>query len=318
MATDVALSRYVFDVRLAEYIGPGSREWSQVRSVLRASPLGLPSTTQVDANLQPANGGSTCRCTVSVRGAGHLPHEDVAARIRHALASVDVSTAPPPALRLTCRELMGDTLPGSTIRKAQYEHLHPPEVRKLIQGWFDRAWAMRGCSTSSSYEPFIFAWMAFNGWAACVTGEDQDREWRVRLMLDEGVNADFAAALEDAQSPLLTNTQEFRELWPVFKARELRHRQLRCRGNRCEVVDAYLRAGITDFEPGCWARHREAGEGVPLDWPHTLAALYSVRCNLFHGEKSADFEADTLMVFRAFRVLVHILEHLLGGEEEEE
>ena len=46
---------------------------------------------------------------------------------------------------------------------------------------------------------------------------------------------------------------------------------------------------------------------MPLDWPHTLEALYRVRCNLFHGEKGLDSEMDALIVSSAFRVLVHFL-----------
>jgi hypothetical protein len=45
----------------------------------------------------------------------------------------------------------------------------------------------------------------------------------------------------------------------------------------------------------------------PLDWPHTLAALYRIRCNLFHGEKAVNSEMDNLIVSIDFRVLLHFL-----------
>ena len=43
---------------------------------------------------------------------------------------------------------------------------------------------------------------------------------------------------------------------------------------------------------------------MPLDWPHTLAALYRVRCNLFHGEKGRHSEMDQRIVASGFRTLI--------------
>jgi hypothetical protein len=73
------------------------------------------------------------------------------------------------------------------------------------------------------------------------------------------------------------------------------------------MVQEYLAAGLGLYQPRCWKRHEEEGEPVPLDWPHTLEALYRVRCNLFHGEKGLDSEMDARVVSSAFRVLVHFL-----------
>jgi hypothetical protein len=47
---------------------------------------------------------------------------------------------------------------------------------------------------------------------------------------------------------------------------------------------------------------------VPLDWSHTLAALYRVRCNLFHGEKARGSENDRVVVARAHETLLAFLE----------
>jgi hypothetical protein len=78
-------------------------------------------------------------------------------------------------------------------------------------------------------------------------------------------------------------------------------------GDRPAVVRAYLDAGLRLYQPRCWKRHQDEGETLPLDWPHTLEALYRVRCNLFHGEKGLDSQMDALVVSSAFRVLVHFL-----------
>jgi hypothetical protein len=73
------------------------------------------------------------------------------------------------------------------------------------------------------------------------------------------------------------------------------------------VVKRYLDAGVTAYAPQCWKRHHDAKVPVPLDWPHTLAALYRVRCNLFHGEKAAHSEMDQRIVADALRTLVSFL-----------
>ncbi|MDO8691418.1 MAG: hypothetical protein Q7R39_15655, partial [Dehalococcoidia bacterium] len=56
--------------------------------------------------------------------------------------------------------------------------------------------------------------------------------------------------------------------------------------------------------PCCSKRHMDGNEAIPLDWPHTLAALYRVRCNLFHGEKALDSENDGQVVAAALRALL--------------
>jgi hypothetical protein len=109
-------------------------------------------------------------------------------------------------------------------------------------------------------------------------------------------------------------------LWPVFEVQRLRRQgvdlryedETLTREDRREVVGSYLshpNADALRFEPQCWRRHRDAGERAPLDWPHTLAALYRVRCNLFHGEKARHSEMDQRIVASGFRVLIQFLDN---------
>ena len=44
--------------------------------------------------------------------------------------------------------------------------------RRLIRGWFERAIEQRNCDAEESSEPFVFAFIALNGWASCVTTFD--------------------------------------------------------------------------------------------------------------------------------------------------
>ena len=44
--------------------------------------------------------------------------------------------------------------------------------RRLIRAWFERAIEQRNCDAEESSEPFVFAFIALNGWASCVTTFD--------------------------------------------------------------------------------------------------------------------------------------------------
>ncbi len=65
--------------------------------------------------------------------------------------------------------------------------------------------------------------------------------------------------------------------------------------SREEMAEAYFHAGAQKFEPRSYREH----DVVPIDWGHTLVALYRVRCNLFHGEKARSSENDQLVVEHA-------------------
>jgi hypothetical protein len=205
---------------------------------------------------------------------------------------------------MICSELINPQRSTGTADLRRYRRLHT-DGQQLIRGWFDRAWDMRDCKAEDSFEPFIFAWIALNGWAACITERDADREWRDALTSSQVVCDEFAQVVAEHGSGAAGHAREFHQFWPIFKAQEVRRARLSCKGNRQEVIAYYLNAGICKFEPQCWTRHHDAGEEIPLDWPHTLAALYRVRCNLFHGEKARHSEMDQDIVATALRTLVH-------------
>ena len=106
--------------------------------------------------------------------------------------------------------------------------------------------------------------------------------------------------------------EKFREFWPIL--RPLPISQIPPEGATREKL--VLRELDRRWEkprcrPDCAARHHENAEEIPGDWPHTLAAIYQVRCNLFHGSKSLQSDNDIQIIFCAFRVLAHIL-RILG------
>lgn len=191
----------------------------------------------------------------------------------------------------------------------RYRRLHP-QGQSLIRGWYDRGREQAVRSDSAVFEAFIFTWIALNGWAACVTGEDRDASWRDGVAFSRKLGALFLEMRDDAgfEGAL----ERFAGLWPLFDARDLRNRPGRASGHeREQLVRAYIREGATRFEPLCWVIHRQKGEACPLDLPHTMRALYRVRCNLFHGEKASHSEMDSEIVASALGVLQRVLARFL-------
>jgi hypothetical protein len=135
---------------------------------------------------------------------------------------------------------------------------------------------------------------------------DRDQDWRDALAACPEVIAGFQA-MTGADTDFQKALGEFRSMWPIFKAQQLRAGRISAIGyTRADIVRYYLSKGL-DIAPPCFEHHRRAGQEVPADWPHTLSALYPVRCNLFHGEKSPHSEMDAGIVYSALQVLVRVI-----------
>jgi hypothetical protein len=95
------------------------------------------------------------------------------------------------------------------------------EGRKLIQGWAERAAAQVDCAERDSFEPFIFGWIALNGWACCVTVEDRDSDYLDALLLDSDLDREFKELLA---TDLLAAASEFLNTWPIFSSKDTQSR----------------------------------------------------------------------------------------------
>ncbi|HNQ08830.1 MAG TPA: hypothetical protein PKM45_00255 [Giesbergeria sp.] len=190
----------------------------------------------------------------------------------------------------------------SSLDLQKHRSLHPDGLR-LMTTCFGRAWRARD-DREAAFESFVFAWIAVNAWAACVTGEDADREYMRRLSRDVGLRAAFDELLREDQE-FRREVESFFTLLPIFKAQRLRRAGVRVdeSASRRETVHRYFAAGITEFEPECAKYHLDRGEAIPCDWPHFINAVYRVRCNLFHGEKAAHSEMDQKIVRSALMSL---------------
>jgi hypothetical protein len=144
---------------------------------------------------------------------------------------------------------------------------------------------------------------------------DRDEDWRDALAACPQLVSGFRAMM-GADPEFATAVQRFSSMWPIFKAQQLRVGRINAVGlTRNELVRHYLAQGLSR-SPVCFEHHvnRRPPEEVPPDWPHTLMALYQVRCNLFHGEKSAHSEMDSQIVYSALQVLLRFLSPYIGPE----
>jgi len=152
------------------------------------------------------------------------------------------------------------------------------------------------------YSDMICLWIAFNAWASYVI-KDPDESQHDYLLVDAAgrdgcLNKRFEDLLHDERKFKCT-AERFRSLWSVFKTTKLCVLGLPLWGPESSRDDYRAKClgedGLTerDYAPGCFKIHqkcpgnpaRYSPNSVPLDWAHTLAAIYKVRCSLFHGKK---------------------------------
>lgn len=145
---------------------------------------------------------------------------------------------------------------------------------------------------------FVTIWMAFNGWMAAITGRERDAEIINALAVDHRISAEFDRLMVD--NPQFGHAvEEFAAMWPVLNVRDVRAK-LGFDAFRCHDRDALLAACATanvKQQPQGWAA------GAVPKWEQLLRAIYQVRCNFFHGEKSPQNFRDGQLVCQCGRVL---------------
>lgn len=196
----------------------------------------------------------------------------------------------------------------ANLENFTYLHL---KGRDLVLGWFDKAWRVKECQDQDSFEPFIYCYIAFNSWAACVTEKDRDRD----IIHDLGNNPICESIFNiTMQNDIIRCYHiEFQSLWPIFKVQEIRKKRIPHyqSPHREEIVRHYFDSNINNYTPKDPQNPKLIGHEIPLTWNNVLQSIYSVRCNLFHGDKSTDQPPDQKIVGSAFRSFVHIFKALL-------
>ena len=184
-----------------------------------------------------------------------------------------------------------------------------PWLRKADQAAADNEW----------FEAFICLWVVFNAWSSHVVADREQSEddtylWQAAC-LDSELASRFEKLLRDGGS-FRNCAESFWAIWPVFKVRTLVDHGIgpwdwedSRRDYRATCFQKKLNIG--DFGPQCYLDHQlqdahtNGGDPlrVPLDWRHSLAAIYKVRCNLFHGGKSFLNSGDIRFCEFAYRIL---------------
>jgi hypothetical protein len=226
---------------------------------------------------------------------------------------------------MSCSELLRNNYDRLQVDCTRYQSL-PPEGKDVISGWYKRAWEMRDCQGKDVFEAFFYLWIAVNSWAVCVTDCDVDAGCVDALRRDSQLNKGFADLVNQHESPFAQSLEKFAAFWPIFDVRSLSRRGIdtysRIDKDREKIVDDYLqklegtfappcgkkRERSVPFAPQCSKRHREEKQSIPKDWPHTLSALYQVRCNFFHGSKALSSEMDQHIVASAYTTLLHFFQ----------
>lgn len=153
-----------------------------------------------------------------------------------------------------------------------------------------------------SFMAFVYRWMGFNGWMSAVTLGDSDRE-----IIDA-----LAAAprLIDGYDQLTARDAAFAEavtafaaMWPVLNAKSVRAKLGYAAFNHHDrpALLALCAANNVRQQPRRWM-----ARSVP-SWEQLLRAIYQVRCNLFHGEKSPQAFRDDELVTGSDKILARFI-----------
>jgi hypothetical protein len=197
-----------------------------------------------------------------------------------------------------------------------------PEFWRFADPWLKRAQNRIRSPGDDHFERLIFLWVVFNSWITqAVSNEDRSHEDRYLvgvLASDPLLNSEFERARrKDRRFRELTDS--FASRWPIFKVRTLQKYVIEAwhlGDDREEYVRRVLhrsdgRPTHADMAPRCFEKHVR-GElprsgtlwhGVPVTWSHTIAAIYMVRCNLFHGGKDYQSPAHREIARLAFLIL---------------
>lgn len=208
---------------------------------------------------------------------------------------------------MTCPDLFGRQRAAEVIDLARFQFIQNGDV---VRHWFQRGWEGAYARPEDCFEPFIFTWIALNAWGACVTRQDNDPEWVQDLAQDPDMNRRFADCVADRQHPMAVAAEGFRRYWPIPRVQVWRRVEGRPDSSSVQDRARFFRNARIPCAPQCSLRHFEAEEEVPLDWRHFLPAVYRVRCNLFHGEKSPHDPVDLTIVRTSFITLVHFMRTL--------
>lgn len=154
---------------------------------------------------------------------------------------------------------------------------HPETSHEeLIIRWFERSQKQR-TRVFTIFDQFISLWFSFNSWGTYLTKKDTDREMINQVKTNN--------ALLTTYSNLIKNDDFKRD------------------------VSRLAEYGVWDMRPN----HEDKLTTISdvNDFGQILDAIYQVRCNLFHGQKSIINPHDFELVELSFRILSSVFKPLI-------
>ncbi|WP_462326142.1 hypothetical protein [Desulfoplanes sp.] len=188
---------------------------------------------------------------------------------------------------------------------------------------FARSWIRRFKATGeqNAAERLIYLWVTVNAWASQIV-EDMTKNhidaYLVHCMAKDRKLSGRFDDLYRQDGSFARDVDEFLALGPVFQALWLRNNGIQpwnTRESRKDFVERVFKQNpfienknnpndrYPAFAPACAHDHWQNNETIPVDWPHVLAMIYQVRCNLFHGGKNYSEERDRLFITLAYKIL---------------
>jgi hypothetical protein len=150
-------------------------------------------------------------------------------------------------------------------------------IKGLIKIWHGKAF-----SENDHFSKFFFLWICFNVWLEYKSEKDTDAhmiEWLV------------------AQSP---DTSDFVERYEKLKNNKTFRDALKALANNSPIEDS---RGI----------RQEIQIRDENDFENIVRAVYRIRCNLFHGGKSAHESRDKRLIVLSNVILNHWVVSLIAG-----
>jgi hypothetical protein len=164
-------------------------------------------------------------------------------------------------------------------------------------------WLRQSTDGADTFQSFISLWIAVNGWAQRITREELDSEWVKTVGVDPVLRSGFADSLANNHE-VRAAAESLIAFAPIFRATEQMLFPSPPYSPRRERVAYWLGQKISEkkghrqivHRPRCYEMHLHRDGSLPCDWPHVLHAIYQIRCNLFHGSKSAAVDEDRKLV----------------------
>lgn len=150
-------------------------------------------------------------------------------------------------------------------------------IKNLIKVWYEKSFM-----ENDHFSKFLFLWICFNAWLAYRSGKDIDAHMIDWLVVQTASTSDLI------------------EKYETLKINKHFSNALKELANQAPIKDSRgIRKDINIIDEN--------------DFENIVRAIYRIRCNLFHGGKSANESRDLKLVVLSNVILNYWVRSLSGG-----